>query len=168
MALLEHMIERFSIGSFLVQALISFCLLVFCFFHFDPFNELQVEADAVNMVLFGLFIPIIYSTATIFICILIGSPLNFSPRLRTWWASHQLLQLIIFSIGAGLLFLSLNENFRIDTPMEENGQSLVKSFSNTSISGSGWFLTAFIMLHAKIRMPDSIVSRRNWLKRPEQ
>jgi protein-S-isoprenylcysteine O-methyltransferase Ste14 len=162
------MSDRLSIARVLIQALISFFLLIVCYFYFDPFNTLKVEADAINMAVSGLFIPIIYSITTIIICTLIGLPLHVNVRFRTWWSTHQPLQFVLLFIAAGLLFLSLNENFRIDQSIEENGRTLVKTYSNTVISLSGWFLAAFILLHARISVPDGIFSKHNWTKRPDR
>jgi hypothetical protein len=150
---------------------LTFVVLFFAFDYFDPINALDVETDTINMLLFGIYVPIVFSIITIMICVVIGLPLRLIPSVRNWWLSKPLLPLVILALGILLLFLSINPNFQITGIVDENGRMLVRHYSNVYISLTGWFLTAFILLHLYPAVTVEYFAGRlsgksDWTKRP--
>jgi hypothetical protein len=107
-----------------------------------------------------LFQPIIgglISILTIGICLLIGLPIRISDRINTWWTERIWLSILGILIGLTLLSLSLVPSMMqtINKPIED--VIIQKRIPNLNFAATGWFLTAFSLLH--LFPPHKL---RNW------
>jgi hypothetical protein len=136
----------FSIGL-IFQLLLTHLLLVVAFLYFDPFNELGREADTINMMAFGIFLPLVVSGATVILCFILGLPLKLHPHLRQWWFSRPVLQLLLLAIGILLLIFSNSQALQVSKEMTEHGEVVKRWYTNEHLSLPGWFLTGFVLIH---------------------
>lgn len=67
---------------------------------------------------------------TIGLCLFFGLPIRIIPGFRNWWTQKPMLCILLLVIGLTLIALSANS-----------------FFSNTYPILTGWFLTAFSLLH---------------------
>jgi hypothetical protein len=81
--------------------------------------------------------------ATLFICLLLGLPIRLNRKINTWWTGHQLVSLIGVIGGVLLLLLSLHPYFQQVIVHYD----IVRERTNPCILVTGWFLTAFFLLH---------------------
>src|SRR5687768_10036810 len=108
------------------------------------------EADMMNGIGFIIFQPffgLILTSITILACFVFGLPIRTSSKIRQWWISRPLLSVIGFVIGLLLLFLAFNPNLTETKQIMLNGETIDKEVPNAAVSITGWFLTAFCLLH---------------------
>ena len=108
------------------------------------------EADLINETALVIIQPvyaIVFSTLTIAACLIIGLPIRLSPRLFEWWTSKPLIAFAGIIAGLFLLTISLNSHFTNTANTIINGEQTTKQIPNISLSLSGWFLSAFFVLH---------------------
>ncbi|MDR1667777.1 MAG: hypothetical protein LBS03_08845 [Bacteroidales bacterium] len=89
----------------------------------------------------------IISALTVVVCFIIGLPLHFNRRINRWWKKHFYLSIIMLFAGLLALLLSLFPSFVEETKIMTDGYDTVKNVPNSYLSLSGWFLTAFSILH---------------------
>jgi hypothetical protein len=80
---------------------------------------------------------------TLVICLLIGLPIRFNTKINTWWRRHPFVPLTGIIIGVVLLYLS---QLRAFTEVESY-YDIVQVRNNPYMSITGWFLTAFCLVH---------------------
>ena len=139
--------KGFSVAAFIFQIFISTVFLFFAFFYFDPINALDQEAETINFLVFGIVVQLKFLSLTILACILVGLPLRIIPRMQFWWLSRFFLQLLVLGTGIAILVLSKLDGLRVVETVIQNGEMVVKDYSDLKVSLSGWFLTAFALLH---------------------
>lgn len=108
------------------------------------------KADFIYQLLFIVFKPVFLITAcvsTVLICFVVGLPIRSIEKLNHWWIRKSMMQLSIFGLGCTLLILSGNSTFAEMVIIETDGVELVTSRPNFTLITSGWFLTAFSILH---------------------
>lgn len=102
--------------------------------------------------LFGLVIiqPIIgaiLSLLTIFVCSLVGLPIRLNKNLNHWWTTHFYISLLGAVCGLTFLALALLPNLQDTVTTQIDGQETIKHIPNSYLAITGWFLTAFSLLH---------------------
>jgi hypothetical protein len=162
-----------SVASFIVRLFLTFIILVAAFWYFDPINELDREADSLNMLIYGIYLPIVFTGFTVAVCLVIGLPIRFIKKINNWWYSNFGWQIIILAIGLLLLFLSGNGNFQEKEVININGETEVHYFSNIYLSLTGWLLLAFSILHISFSGVISVLlkkisSKDDWTSDPGQ
>lgn len=90
---------------------------------------------------------LILSGITIIICMVIGLPIRINKKLNYWWSRNFYLSITGTMIGAVLLFLSFHPNFTNTVYLIQDGETISKKIPNVWLSISGWFVTAFSVLH---------------------
>ena len=90
---------------------------------------------------------IILSALTIVACIIVGLPIRLIPSLRNWWSRTPVIFFIGLAIGVVLLLLSLNANFTETKTVSIGDVEKEKEIPNYSLALTGWFMTAFSLLH---------------------
>ena len=116
------------------------------------------EADMMNGIGFMIFQPLfgfILTSITIIACFLVGLPIRLNSNLRQWWLVRPLLPLIGFVIGLALLFLAFHPSLTETKQIILNDETVDKVVPNATASITGWFLTAFFLLHF---YPQSVLS----------
>jgi hypothetical protein len=162
-----------SIASFILRLFISSIILFAAFWYFDPINALKNETDSVNTLIYGIYVPGIFTGLTIIVCVIIGLPVRIVLKVNNWWYSNFGWQITILVISLVLLFLSVNMNFRQKDFIEINGKTEVQYFSNLYLPLTGWFLLAFVILHMSIpditgRLSKKISGKDDWTNDPDR
>ena len=125
------------------------------------------DFDFPNAIGFLIFQPIfgfIICALTILICIILGLPIRLITGLNNWWVQKPFIVFVGVAIGLILLLMSLFITHKVIFIKE--GQETAKQVPNIILAGSGWFLTAFCLLHfyplALIKwFKEKIVSKKN-------
>ena len=164
---------RESFIAILIRMAIAFLILMVCFYYFDPINALQVEAELINFILFGLYTPFLFTVLTITIASTLPLLFLFSYRIRSWWYSRPFLQLVILTASVGLLFISKSDYFRIIEQKDMDGTFVTQSLTNEFISLPGWFLLAFSILAIDLegianKLRRTITKGADWTETPDR
>lgn len=121
------------------------------------------EADMINGIGFMIFQPLfgfILTSITIVICFVLGLPIRLKSKVRQWWLARPLLPIIGAVVGLLLLLLAFNPNLTEIKQVVLNGETVDKEVPNTVVSITGWFLTAFSLLHFYPQSTLSLFRRR--------
>jgi hypothetical protein len=103
-----------------------------------------------SLVAFVLFQPLfafLLVTLTILLGVLIGLPIRLNHRIKLWWYTKPLIPIIGAAIGLILLGSALLPSLREIKQINIDGVVQSKQVPNTSLAVSGWFITAFSLLH---------------------
>jgi hypothetical protein len=137
-----------SLPIILYQLFITFTTLfviylIFALLDMDEFDMITEGAFLIFQPLFA----IILSTLTIVACTIVGLPIRLLPKVKGWWSRRPFIPAVTLTIGIILLFLSLNENFRETRNIAIDGIEKEKDVPNYDLALTGWFVTAFALLH---------------------
>jgi len=114
--------------------------------------------ETINEILYLFVIPIILIPLTIAICLIVGLPIRLSSKIYNWWLSNSYIAFIGLTLG--FIIILLSPNFTNDIEIVENGIQTYKDFPNETILGTGWFVTAFFLLHFyPIRFIENIIDK---------
>ena len=108
------------------------------------------EADMINEIGFIIFQPLlgfILTSITIAICFVLGLPIRLNSKVKDWWVARPLLPIIGAVLGLLLQLLAFNHNLTETKQVVLNVATVHKEVPNLVVSISGWFLTAFCLLH---------------------
>lgn len=142
--------------TLLLQIIVSFVVLFVVYIIYALADN--DEADMANAIGFLLFQPLwgfILTSITIAICLLIGLPIRLMARVKQWWYEKPVIPLLGFVIGLLLLLLAFNDAFTETVQVVIDGEPTQKQAPNSAIAITGWFVTAFSLLHF---YPQSIIS----------
>jgi hypothetical protein len=103
--------------------------------------------NLVGMVLFQPLFAVTLSAITIGCCLIVGLPIRLIKSFHQWWTNHFFLPVILTVIGLILLGLSLLTQFAEQKTLMIEGQHIIKHVPNLYLAVTGWFLTAFSILH---------------------
>ena len=143
------------IVTLLFQVFIAFVVLIIVYIIYALADN--DEADMVNALGFILFQPLwgfILSSITIALCLLIGLPIRLMARVKQWWYEKPIIPLLGFVIGLLLLLLAFHAAFTETVQVVIDGEPVEKQVPNLTIAVTGWFITAFSLLHF---YPQSII-----------
>ena len=101
----------------------------------------------INEILWLIVIPFILIVGTILLCLILGLPIRLIQKVYNWWSVRPIVPFFGLLLGLFILTLTLSDNFVDTYIVTENEQETVKETPNNYLLGSGWFLTAFFMLH---------------------
>lgn len=137
-----------SLSTILFQLFITFVALfviyiIFALLDMDEFDMITEGAFLIFQPIFA----IVLSTLTIIACIIVGLPIRLIPSVKSWWSSKPFIIFLGLTIGIILLLLSLNTNFTETQNFTTDGIEKEKEIPNYSPALTGWFLTAFCLLH---------------------
>lgn len=142
--------------SVLFQLFVTFVTLFSIYIVYAVFDI--DEPDIINGISFVLFQPLLGFTLTaltILICFIIGLPIRLRVKVRHWWLARPVLPILGTAVGFFLLFIAFHSALKETTQIVLNGETVDKEVPNTLISITGWFLTAFSLLHF---YPQSLLS----------
>ena len=108
------------------------------------------EADMVNSVGFLIFQPffgLILTSITIAVCLFIGLPIRLIRRVKQWWYTKPAIPLMATTIGLLLLALAFYPAWTETVEVNIDGEPSYKYVPNSYLSITGWFMTAFSILH---------------------
>lgn len=145
-----------SILLFIGRLVICFVLLFIIYLFYGPVKDVEVET--INEILYLFIIPIILIPLTIGICLIVGLPIRLSSKIYNWWLSNSYIAFIGLTLG--FIIILLSPNFTNNIKIVENGVQTYKDFPNETILGTGWFVTAFFLLHFyPIRFIENIIDK---------
>ena len=133
------LIRLTSIPLFIGRLVICSIILFFIYLKYGPPN--YVEAEAINEVFYLFLIPLMLISGTIVVCLLVGSPLMFIPKVNKWWHSNSYIAFIGLAIG--FLIILFGSNYTDTIIIMEKETEIIKEMPNETILGFGWFMTAF-------------------------
>lgn len=92
-------------------------------------------------------IAIFISGITILVCLVAGLPIRFNKKLNYWWTTNFYISIIGALTGLTLLMLAIVPDLSETVSAEINGQEISTKVPNSTLSITGWLLTAFFTLH---------------------
>jgi len=96
-----------SIILFGIQLFLTF-VTTSCIYMFYAFIDSNKGFDEiVGLIIFHSIFAILFSSITIFICLIVGLPLRFIKRLNYWWISNFYISIIGIFIGVIFILMSL-------------------------------------------------------------
>jgi hypothetical protein len=101
----------------------------------------------VGLALFQPILAVILSSLTVLICLILGLPIRLIRKLNQWWTKNFHLALILTFVGMILLVVSTLPEFLEQKKIIIDNDEIVKMIPNMGIALTGWFLTAFSILH---------------------
>ena len=113
--------------------------------------------SGIGFVIFQPVFGIVLSGLTIIACIILGLPIRLIPRLYNWWSERPFI--IFIAVTVGLILLIMSVFFTDTVNAVSDGEEKTKQIPNISFALTGWFLTAFSLLHF---YPVTIIK---WLKK---
>jgi len=137
-----------SLPIILYQLFITFTTLfviylILALLDMDEFDMITEGAFQIFQPLFAITL----STLTIVACIIVGLPKRLLPKVKRWWSRRPFIPAVTLTIGIILLLLSLNENFKETRSIAIDGIEREKDVPNYALALTGWFVTAFALLH---------------------
>lgn len=143
----ETMSKTITILKLGLQIALTF-IATFCIYMVFALLDSDFGFDGLfGLVFFQPIIAIILSGLTIIVCLILGLPIRLNSKVNYWWTTNFYISIIGTIIGLTFLFLSLLPTFRDTATCDLDGQTTLKQITNTVLSISGWFLTAFSLLH---------------------
>ena len=131
--------------SFLGRLGLALVVLSLIYLRFGPPG--YEEVDLINSILYLMIVPLALIGGTIAICFLVGMPIRLIPKVFDWWCRHQVIPVILLTIGILCCFLSIQPQFIVTVTEAEGAGLTIKKIPNSYILVSGWFLTAFSLTH---------------------
>lgn len=140
------MFKLSSINTLKYQAVIAFISLN-CIYMLFAFYDLDGGVDGAISFVFFMFIASILSSLTIFICLILGLPIRLNSKVYNWWNVNFYIPIILTIIGLFFLYLSTTNYFLETAESTYQNQKVFKQIPNINLQITGWFLTAFSVLH---------------------
>lgn len=121
------------------------------------------EADMINGIGFLIFQPLLgflLTSLTILACLVAGLPIRLIKWLKQWWYTKPFIPLLGIIIGLLLLVLAFHPTWMETQQGVISGEPTEKQVPNDIISITGWFVTAFSLLHFYPQSIFSFVKKR--------
>lgn len=145
-------VQKISMKTFLTQLLIT---LTGAFSLSIIYTLLQGGLSS-YLPLQSLFIILV----TMAFSLVIGLPIRMSDKINSWWLHHQLIPITGAIIGSLLMLAGAFIRYKHIYPVGE-GTAEVLIVPDTLVSGCGWSVAIFSLLHLYLPIP-----RRNlWARR---
>ena len=137
-----------STATIVFQLFLTFGVLFLIYMVFAVLDNDEVDMiSELGLLTIHPLFAAIFSAITIIVCILLGLPIRLNSKLKKWWTDKPFISIAVGIIGLILLLLSLNQNFTESTKVTLNEEEVIKQIPNTTLALTGWFLTAFSLLH---------------------
>lgn len=132
----------------LFQVFVTYAVLLIVYLIYALLDGDKDNLD--NPIAFFLFQPIlglIISSITVAACLIVGLPIRLVKRLQLWWYAKPAIPLLGAAIGLVLLLLAFYPAWEETMQVVVDGELTQKQVPNTVLSLTGWFVTAFSLLH---------------------
>ena len=133
--------------TLLIQIGTTMLVLILIYMIFSLMDNEGGMDGIFGMLFIQPLLAVLFSGLTVILCILVGLPLRLFSRINAWWRNRLYLQLILLATGIILLCLSVVPIFMENVTYIQDGLNSVKTIPNKAFAISGWFLTAFSILH---------------------
>ncbi|MFZ4797443.1 MAG: hypothetical protein ACOYMA_08100 [Bacteroidia bacterium] len=149
------------------QAVITFISLV-CIYILFAINEFDAGVDGTISFIFFMIIASVFSSLTIVICLILGLPIRLNSKIYNWWNANFYIPIILTILGLAFLYLSTTNYFLETAETTYQNQKEFKQIPNMNLQITGWFLTAFSVLHLfpsnnlKIKIRSIFKKRNNY------
>jgi hypothetical protein len=141
------MTKMFTILIIGLQVALTFVATV-CIYMVYAFFDNDFGFDGLfGLVVIQPIIGVLLSLLTIFLCSLVGLPIRLNKNLNRWWRTHFYISLLCVVFGLTFLVLAFLPNLQHTVTTEIHGQTTIKHIPNSYLAITGWFLTAFTLLH---------------------
>lgn len=139
--------KAFSILTIGLQVALTFVATV-CVYMVYALLDSDFGFDGLfGLVLIQPIIGAILSLLTIFVCSLLGLPIRLNVNLHNWWTTHFYISLLGAVCGLTFLGFAILPSFQDTVATQIDGQESIKNIPNFYLAITGWFLTAFSLLH---------------------
>ncbi|HWJ26723.1 MAG TPA: hypothetical protein VNS32_09275 [Flavisolibacter sp.] len=135
------------IQTLLFQLFVTYAVLLIVYLYYAQFD---IDDNNDNPFAFFLFQPIfgfIVSSITVAACLIVGLPIRLIKRLKQWWYTKPVIPLLGVAIGLVLLLLAFYPACQETWKVVIDGEPTQKQVPNIVLSRTGWFVTAFFLLH---------------------
>ena len=145
---MKKLISIFSVLFQFISTLIVLFIIYIILAFLDNLNNNDPDfPNAIGFVIIQPVFGIIFVFLTIFICTIVGLPIRLMPKLFNWWNNRPMIILAGVVSGLLLIVMSLIPYFAETAKIVVDGEEKVKQIPNTNLGITGWFLTAFSLLH---------------------
>jgi hypothetical protein len=141
------MTKVFTILTIVLQVALTFVWIICVYMIYSVFDSDFGFDGLFGLVIIQPIIGAILSLVTIFLCLFVGLPIRLNKNLNRWWTKHFYISLIGFFCGLTFLVLAFLPNFQHSVTTHTDGQATIKYIPNSYLAITGWFLTAFSLLH---------------------
>jgi len=150
----------------IIRIILAFFILLILFYYFDPISVLSKEVETLNVVIFGIYIPLVFVSMTLVICIILAIPFWYISRLNKWWRERALLQVLLLIVG--ICLLSLPAFYGKSTLSDQS----VKIQWNETMSLLGWSIVSFLVLTLDlsffVKRIQKTFFRNDWTQEPRR
>ncbi|MBJ6119135.1 hypothetical protein JAO76_13080 [Pontibacter sp. BT310] len=101
----------------------------------------------IGFIVFQPVIAAVLSVLTIILCFIIGLPIRFNRTVNQWWTKNFIVAFMLAIVGFTFLILSVLPLFTEVVPVTIDKDSLNETIPNGWFAITGWFVTAFALLH---------------------
>jgi hypothetical protein len=136
-----------AILTFVFQLALTFTVTFSIYMLFALFDNDFGLDGLVGLFIIQPIIGLVLSTLTIIVCLITGLPVRLNKKLNHWWITNFYISIIGTVCGLTLLFMALLPNFNETVMLIIDEQETLKQIPNPTFSYTGWFLTAFSLLH---------------------
>lgn len=139
--------KLYNILILAIQVGIAFILLIIIYMIFALLDFEGGFDGLIGIAIFQPLIAIILSFISILGCLFVGLPIRLIKRLKNWWAVHFYISILLAAFGIMLVGMSLIPQFVEIKTITIDEQLISKEIPNGKLLITGWFLTAFSILH---------------------
>ena len=143
----QTMTKVLNIVTIGLQIVITFVATICVYMVYALFDNDFGFDGLFGLVIIQPIIGVILSLITIFLCLLVGLPIRLNKNLNRWWTTHFYISLLGVVCGLTFLVLAFLPNLQHTVTTEIDGQATIKHVPNFYFAITGWFLTAFSLLH---------------------
>jgi len=136
------------------QCGVAFFLLVTIYMVFAIFDS-EFGFDGLFALVIQFLFAIVIAIFTILLCLLIGLPIRLHPKIKNWWMKNFYVSIFGVMVGLALLGLSYLPQLTETVAANINGIDTTKKIPNVNLAVTGWFVTAFMVLHI---YPPAVIS----------
>ena len=140
---MKKLLNIFIIG---LQIGLTFVVTV-CIYMFAAIWESEWGLDGIVELGFQVIWAVIISILTIICCGILGLPIRLVKVLNQWWTRHFYIAILMTVFGLLLIVISMTPQYIEQTTEWLDGQKTTRETPNGVLLISGWFLTAFSILH---------------------
>lgn len=133
-----------SAGNQLALSLLVHFLL---YFYFDPINQMWHEVEMINTIIYLMILPAVFIVCSIITVFVVGLPVRLVTKLHNWWRPKRYFQIAGILIGLTILYFSTKYFLSTIEMTDANNEKTIVSLKNLPLSLTGWFITAFFLVH---------------------
>lgn len=135
-----------KIATLIIQLIVTNVVMIVIYMFFALVDYNGGWDGIFGIVLVQPIFAVIFSSLTSIACYIMGLPIRLLPKILEWWSTRLYLQLALLMIGLTLFVLSLIPQNMDQINISDDWET-IKMIPNNLFAISGWFLTAFSLMH---------------------